>query len=145
MEIKEQELRLTYKFLKEKHPEIMEELAKYVLVNLKEVKSTKSVVAQSGKSKKGCGELFDRDSFRFRCGEDYSDVPRRNFGIELCLKCKEDTKSAPKGCGRKFKPYKEYGLNSPLEINCGDDRFTLEARYCSKCKEDRKSEDGDEK
>ena len=38
MEIKEQELKLTYKFLKEKYPKIFQELANYVLINLKKPK-----------------------------------------------------------------------------------------------------------
>ena len=46
-----------------------------------------SQVEQPKKPKKGCGKEFERDSFRFKCGEDYSNVPRRNFGIELCSTC----------------------------------------------------------
>lgn len=49
------------------------------------------------KINQGCGKQFERDSFSFQCGEDYSNIPRRNFGIELCKECNSQGASSPEG------------------------------------------------
>lgn len=76
MEIKEQELRLTYKFLQEKHPEIIEELAKYVMMNLKDPNReqdapTLIVSPEMKMTKEEMKRITDNDKIKKEIDKDY--------------------------------------------------------------------------
>ncbi len=62
-------------------------MSNYIVTVLKDKLQTKN---SDNEDQEACGVLFERDSFRFKCGEDYSNVPLRNFGVELCPECAKD-------------------------------------------------------